>query len=159
MKKYLIATVLAIPAVAMGCAVTVIAFKGQNNSFDQLAFNDYIADRPNYCGVVYSWNEVKAAQRKITALQVPYQLYGFSKGAVTVHKILKQNLHKPPQYVITIGAYKTVDVDFTKYNIPYDNYFDLSGRGQQSPGIFLNVAHMQMQAAVNLRRVGIVAVP
>ncbi len=55
-----------------------------------------------------------------------------------------------PKYIITIGAYKTTDVDFTKYNIKFDNYFDYSGIGQKSPGVHIkNVSHLNMQKHVN----------
>ena len=159
MKKYLVDVILTVPAIVHACVGVVVAFKGLNDLFDDKAFAEYVASYPGYCGLSYSWHEHKLAQQTVDKLQVPYQLYGFSQGASTVHKILKQNLHKLPEYVITIGAYKTADVDFTKYGIAFENYFDFSGRGQKSPGIYLSVPHMQMQAAVNLRRVRIVAIP
>lgn len=159
MKKYLVTIILTVPVLVHACTAVVVAFKGLNDLFDHKAFAEYVATYPGYCGLSYSWHEHKLAQQTVDKLQVPYQLYGFSQGASTVHKILKQNLHKPPEYVITIGAYKTADVNFAKYGVPFDNYFDQSGTGQKSPGIFLNVPHMLMQSAVNQRRVGIVAVP
>jgi hypothetical protein len=55
-----------------------------------------------------------------------------------------------PSYVITIGAYKTTNVDFTRYQVNFDNYFDRSGLGSAGPGRYLpNVAHMKMQRRVN----------
>jgi hypothetical protein len=110
------------------------------------AFVQY-ADKIGYCARAYSWNDA-SAKAFIQTLPVPYQLYGFSKGAETVAKLLKSDV-KRPDYVITIGAYKTADVNFNKYNIRYTNYFDHSSIGQRSRGIFLNVPHMQMQQEVN----------
>ena len=54
-----------------------------------------------------------------------------------------------PEYVITIGAYKTTNVNFDKYGIKYNNYFDHSGLGQSSPGVFLDVSHNKIQQKVN----------
>ena len=158
MKKLLFSVFLLLPAIVHSCTGVVIAFKGKNDMFDNAAFKDY-HNSINYCGIAYSWQDGAKALTVIKTLQVPYQLYGFSQGASTVSNILKQTKTKPPEYTITIGAYKTANVDFTKYGIAFDNYFDFSGHGQKSPGIHLNVAHMKMQAAVNTRRVGIVAVP
>ena len=156
MKKIALALLLACN-LSYACTGYVIAFKGKDNVFDHKAFEAYY-NNLNYCGISYSWQNSAQAIQLIKTLQVPYQLYGFSQGASTVANILKQKLNQP-EYIITIGAYKTTDVDFTKYGIPYNNYFDLSGQGQKSPGIFLNVAHSKIQSEVNIRRVGIVAVP
>ena len=41
------------------------------------------------------------------------------------------------------------DVDFKKYDVKFDNYFDDSGRGQKSPGVFLSVSHSKIQKEVN----------
>lgn len=157
MKKLVLILAL-VCNLSYACQGYVIAFKGKDNMFDQKAFYNYYTNL-NYCGITYSWQDGAKALTVIKTLQVPYQLYGFSQGASTVSNILKQTKTKLPEYTITIGAYKTANVDFTKYGIAFDNYFDFSGYGQKSPGIFLNVAHMKMQAAVNTRRVGIVAVP
>ncbi len=142
------------------CSGYVLGFRGLNDVFDHKAFEVYYTNL-NYCGISYSWQNSKQATELIKTLQVPYQLYGFSKGAETVSRLLKTDLVRlnPPEYAITIGAYRTTNVDFTKYGISYNNYFDHSGQGQKSPGIFLNVAHSKIQSEVNNRRVGIVAVP
>ena len=110
------------------------------------AFTEY-ANIVGYCPRAYSWNDPQGV-KFVQDLQVPYQLYGFSKGAETVAQLLKTKI-KPPEYVLTIGAYKTVNLNFDSYKVRYQNYFDNSGQGQKSPGIFLNVPHMQMQREVN----------
>jgi len=135
-----------LPASVIACNGYVVGFKGLNDAFDMASFSQYAVNL-NYCAKAYSWNDANA-RAFIQTLEVPYQLYGFSKGAETVAKLLNTGI-KHPEYVITIGAYKTVDVNLNKYNIPYKNYFDDSGRGQQSPGLFLKVPHMQMQHEVN----------
>ena len=82
-----------------------------------------------------------------------YELYGFSQGAKTVGRILrrtKQDRVRMPGRITTIGAYYTVDVDFTVYDVPFVNYFDDSGRQTKSPGIQIyNVDHLGLQQAVN----------
>ena len=97
---------------------------------------------------MFKWEDISQAKALIDTTSVPYQLYGYSKGAETVARLLKQPIRRPV-YVITIGAYKTVDVDFSRYNIDNDNYFDAPGIGQTSPGVFLNVPHYKMQQEVN----------
>jgi len=138
---------LFLPIVANACSGYVFGFKGLNEHFDNEAFDVYVK-RIGYCSKTYSWNQEEDAKRVIKSLKVPYQLYGFSKGAITVSTLLKSEL-KRPEYVLTIGAYKTVDVNFDKYGVKYNNYFDDSGRGQRSPGIFLDVPHLMMQKEVN----------
>jgi hypothetical protein len=145
MKKYLI--LLLFPINSLACTGYVIGFAGLNDVFDKKAFSEY-ATKINYCARSYSWQQGDKARDFIESLQVPYQLYGFSKGAETVAKLLNTGI-KTPEYVTTIGAYKTVDLDFTKYHVPFANYFDDSGTGQRSPGIFLDVPHIKMQATVN----------
>lgn len=159
MKKLLLA-LLTISSTSYACTGYVIAFKGQHDIFDHKAFYGFYTNI-GYCGIAYSWQDSKQAVNFINQIQVPYQLYGYSMGASTISKLLKSDQlnYKLPEYIITIGAYKTTDVDFTKYNIKYDNYFDQSGQTQKSPGVFLNVPHNKIQTEVNNRRVGIVAVP
>lgn len=159
MKKLLIIPLLAYN-LTYACQGYVIGFKGIHDIFDSKAFSVYHSNL-NYCGISYSWQDSKKAIELIKTLQVPYQLYGFSQGASTVANILKDPVVKlhPPEYTITIGAYKTTDVDFTKYNIKFDNYFDQSGQGQKSPGVFLNVPHYKIQSEVNSRGVRIVVIP
>jgi hypothetical protein len=137
---------LLFPISALACDGYVVGFKGLNDAFDTPAFAQYV-NKTGYCAQAYSWND-STAKVFIQTLSVPYQLYGFSKGAETISKLLNTDI-KRPEYIITIGAYRTVDVNFDKYNIPYTNYFDHSGIGQRSRGIFLNVPHMQMQQQVN----------
>lgn len=136
---------LLFPVASLACDGYVVGFKGLGDAFDHKAFSEY-ANNTGYCSRAYSWNDPSAKQF-VQSLKVPYQLYGFSKGAETVAQLLKTGLK--PEYAITIGAYKTVDVNFTKYSVPFTNYFDSSGRGQRSPGVFLDVPHIKMQSTVN----------
>ncbi len=147
MKKLLLSTLLMLPFVANACVGYVVAFKGLNDSFDDTAFKTYVI-RNGYCGKTFSWNNHKDAIKFINSVNVPYKMYAFSKGAETISIVLKQVENKP-EYIITIGAYKTTNVDFTKYNITFDNFFDNSGIGQTSPGIYLNVPHNLIQKEVN----------
>ena len=122
---------------------------GLNDAFDHKAFGVYSANA-NYCYKTYKWQDKHKAQQYINALNVPYQLYGFSQGASTVGSLVRQGkLKKYPEYIITVGAYKTTNVDFSLTGIPFDNYFDYSGVGQTSPGTFILVPHYKIQQAVN----------
>ena len=147
MIKTIISFLLFLPLVANACNGYVIAFRGLNDVFDQSALNVY-ASRLAYCSKTFSWHKEKDAIEFISTINVPYQLYGFSRGAGSVATVLKQVKTKP-EYVITIGAYKTTNVDFGKYNVRYDNFFDNSGICQRSPGMYLNVPHNKIQSEVN----------
>lgn len=146
MKK-IILLILSLPIVASACNGYVIGFKGINDIFDESAFKDY-AKQMDYCSKSYSWNKIDSAVKFIDSLNTPYQLYGYSQGAWSVAKLLKKEHVAKPEYIITIGAYRTTDVNFDKYGIPYENYFDHSGKGQLSPGVFLNVPHSMIQREV-----------
>lgn len=146
MKKIIYAALL-LPTLAFACKGYVIGFKGKNDVFDHKSFTAY-ADRIEYCYKSYSWQDTNSAKLFINNTTVPYQLYGYSMGAVSVKKILTQDLRKP-EFVLTIGAYRTADVNFEKYSVKYANYFDRSGLGQTSPGTFLNVSHDKIQQEVN----------
>jgi len=148
MKKIIITFIISISSIAHACSGYIIGFRGKDNQFDQQAFNLY-ADRVGYCSNAYNWQQYKDAIKLIKTLSVPYQLYGYSQGAVTVANLLKIKDLTKPEFVITIGAYRTTDVNFDRYKIKYINYFDNSGRGQRSPGIFLNVPHSEIQREVN----------
>ena len=147
MKKYILSILMFIPIIAVACDGYVIGFKGEKDAFDISAFKEYVRQL-NYCSKTYSWNQRDDAINFIKQLKVEYQLYGFSKGAQTVSYLIKHKKLKP-EYVITIGAYKKTDVNFDSYEIKYNNYFDASGKGQLSPGTFLNVLHFEMQKEVN----------
>ena len=146
MVKFLVLAMF--PMNALACSGYVVAFKGLNDAFDNSAFNEYV-ERIEYCSRSYSWHDKKTAVKFINSLNVPYQLYAYSKGAETVSFLLRQGEIKKPEFILTIGAHRTANVNFEKYNIPYENYFDNSGIGQKSPGIFLNVLHSNMQKEVN----------
>jgi len=135
-------------ATSQACEIDVIAFKGLQGHFDNRAFNLYVAKHQG-CAYVFNWDETNKALALIQNNNRPYQLYGYSKGADSVRIVLEKT-NRLPKFVITIGAWRSVDLDFRKYNIPFKNYFDASGLGQKSPGLFLsNVPHYQMQAAIN----------
>ncbi len=137
-----------LPSIAHSCSGYVIGFKGKEDVFNYNAFTEY-ANNLNYCGQTYSWNEVASAAKHISYMNKPYHLYGYSLGAVSVKQILEIKTLRKPKFVITIGAYKTTDVNFNQYNVKYINYFDYSGLGQSSPGVFLNVSHDKIQREVN----------
>ena len=148
MKKLLF-LLLCLPTTSFACAGYVIGFKGLNDAFDQKAFMSY-ANRIGYCGKSYSWNEIVSPTRLISNTNLPYQLYGYSKGAVSIRNFLK-TVPRKPEFILTIGAYRTTDVNFDSYGIRYENYFDHSGVGQSSSGTFLNVSHDKIQQEVNKR--------
>lgn len=148
MKKSLTTFLFCLPIVTSACSGYVIGYKGINDVFDSKAFNEY-ANQISYCNHSYSWYQIDESVKLINSLNVPYHFYGFSKGAATVSEILKTKKVKKPEFIITIGAYKTTDVNFNRYDVKYKNYFDESGIGQNSPGLFLNVPHIEMQKEVN----------
>ena len=143
--RQLIAILMLWPTVALACSGWVIGFKGHNEVFDYEAFADYATNQGLWWRS-FGWQDSVEAKRFIQRLTTPYQLYGFSRGAETVATMLRQGVR--PRSVITVGAYRTVDVNFDRYGIPYRNYFDRSGQGQKSPGVFLDVDHNRVQRAV-----------
>lgn len=130
------------------CDSYVIGFRGLNRAFDQRAFDRY-ADMRGSCSLVYDYTEVVEAAEFIDYIQEPYELYGFSAGAVTIGQILPR-VARLPDYIMTVGALSSVNVDFSRYGVRFDNYFDDSGRHQRSPGRYIpGVAHDKIQAHVN----------
>ncbi len=146
MKKFLF-LLLCLPSTVFACKGYVIGFKGLNDAFDHQAFISY-ANHLGYCSKSYSWNEIKSPSKLISSTDVPYQLYGYSMGSSSIRTLLKTNVRKP-EFILTIGAYRTTNVNFDSYGIKYENYFDHSGLGQSSPGKFLNVSHSKIQQEVN----------
>lgn len=144
--RQLIAILMLWPAAALACSGWVIGFRGHNEAFDYEAFADY-ATNQGLCFRSFGWQDSAEAERFIQRISTPYQLYGFSRGAETVARLLRQGRVRPHS-VITVGAYRTVDVNFDRYGIPYRNFFDQSGRGQRSPGVFLDVEHHRAQRTV-----------
>jgi hypothetical protein len=133
---------------SVDCDSYVVGFRGLNRAFDQLAFDQY-ADRRGSCSLVYDHTEVAEAVGFIEHIQEPYELYGYSAGAVAVRRVLQQ-VKRLPQYAITVGALASVDVNFTPWGIQFDNWFDSSGRGSRSPGRYIpGVTHDRIQAHVN----------
>jgi hypothetical protein len=136
------------PPAESACDSYVIGFRGLNRAFDQRAFDRY-ADLRVSCSLVYDYAEVAEAVSFVDYIQEPYELYGYSAGAVTIGQILPQ-VSRLPEYVITVGALSSVNVDFSRYGIHFDNYFDASGRSSRSPGRYIpGVAHDRIQAYVN----------
>jgi hypothetical protein len=130
------------------CDSYVVGFRGLNRAFDQPAFDQY-ADQRGSCSLVYDYTEADLATQFVDAVAEPYELYGYSAGAVAVGQVL-QRAQRPPQYVITVGALASVDVNFARYGIQFDNWFDDSGRGSRSPGRYIHgVAHNRIQAYIN----------
>ena len=145
LRKLLIAFMLG-HTVAWACSGWVIGFRGQNEVFDYEAFADYAVIQGR-CFRSFSWNQGAEAERMLTAVKVPYELYGFSRGAETVRLLLERGSVRPDS-VITVGAFRTVNVNFDQHGIPYRNYFDRSGLGQLSPGVYLDVDHGRVQRTV-----------
>lgn len=147
MKKVLLLLSFLFTIPAYACSGYVIGFKGQDDIFDHGAFINY-ARHAGFCSKSFSWHKSNDAINYINKLNVPYEIYAFSKGAEVVHNVLKKVTRKP-EYILTIGAYKTTNVNFYSYGVPFMNYFDHSGKGQKGPGLFLNVPHDSMQREVN----------
>lgn len=130
------------------CDSYVIGFRGLGGQFDHQAFEQYAEQRAS-CSLVYNYTEVDEATVWIEAQGKPYELYGFSAGASSVAQVIPK-VSRKPDYVVTIGAWYSTNVDFAQYGIDFDNYFDDSGRQQRSPGTHVyGVAHYKMQEYVN----------
>ena len=147
MKKIVIKILFFIPIIANACTEYVIGFRGNNEVFDNSAFVEF-ATKQNKCYKSFAHHKINDAIKFIKFINKPYQLYGYSRGAQSIITLLKHNNIKPT-FIITVGAYYSVDVNFDRYNIPYQNYFDRSGIGQKSLGIFLDVNHNEIQKEVN----------
>jgi hypothetical protein len=152
MKKLIVIFLAFVITPVLSCEKYVIGFKGLRNVFDTRAFADYAIAQKS-CQQLFGHEQDQQAVKFISTLTVPYQLYGFSAGAATIGRILPvltKQATAMPEYIITIGAYKTTNVNFNSYNIKYDNYFDESGQGQKSPGTMINgVGHAKIQSYVN----------
>lgn len=146
MKKFLF-LLLFFPMLSYGCTEYVIGFRGKNNIFDNDAFITY-AKMQNKCYKSFAPYQITEANKFIKNIKKSFDLYGYSQGAQSIILLLKDEAIKP-NFIITIGAYHSVDVNFDRYNISYQNYFDDSGIGQKSPGIFLKVSHNAIQKEVN----------
>lgn len=127
----------------------VIGFTGLNESFDHEAFFTF-ASKKQLIPIALSWKQEDIALSIIAGSKGYYELYGFSKGASTVYSVVNKKSGRKPGCITTIGAYYSTNVDFSKFKIPFVNYFDTSGVGQKSPGIHIhNTEHLKMQAHVN----------
>ena len=148
MKLFLFLLLLATSVSQAECDSYVIGFLGAGGAFDQAAFDRY-AERNAACSLVYNSEEIIAAVNFINQTKGSYQLYGYSAGASSIVPVLRK-VQRMPNFILTIGAWYTTDVDFGDYEINFDNFFDDSGRRQQSPGIHVyNVSHGKMQEYVN----------
>jgi len=132
---------------ALACKDEVFVFKGLHGALDYRAAQQY-ADYNNLCLRVHDWQQHEKVIAKIEQHTAQYHLYGFSKGAESVMKVLER-VERKPAFVVTVGAYKTTNVDFSKFNVKFINVFDWSGQGQRSPGVFVNVPHYKAQQAAN----------
>lgn len=138
---------LLILSTTLNCNSYTIGFRGQNGSFDYKSFQEY-ALKNTECTKVFDFDQVNQAADFINRLDVPYELYGFSAGATAIKPLLKR-VKSMPRYIITIGSWHSIDVDFTEYEINFDNFFDGSGKGNKSPGIHVeNIPHGKMQEYV-----------
>ncbi len=152
MKYIIAAAVLSLQCTANACTGYVVGYKGMHDLFDKDAYNTYVAST-SYCSKVYSHWQVAESEKFIKTLKVPYQLYGYSAGARAISDVmplLRKHNSAMPELILTFGAYKTAKVNFTEYKVPFKNFFDGSGIGQTSPGVYLKVPHSKIQAEANL---------
>jgi hypothetical protein len=152
--KNLIFLLLFFSSDVFACDAYILGFRGANRMFDEKVFIEY-AHHHNMCWHIFNAEQSRQAIKLISQIKKPYELYGFSLGAETIRAILKEVRSKKmrkPNHVITIGAYRTTDVNFEKYDVSFINYFDESGKGQKSPGIYISgVPHNQIQKVVDSR--------
>lgn len=125
------------------CSKFIIAFRGLNDSFNYTAFNRYVAHK-KACAKVFSFHEINSATQFVNKLTKPYEVYGFSAGALSIRPVLRAAIRKPVM-IITIGAYNTSDVMLDEFGIDYKNYFDLSSIGSKRFGTFIEVSHFEVE--------------
>ena len=77
------------PPAESACDSYVIGFRGLNREFDQPAFDRY-ADQRGSCSLVYDYTEISEAVSFVDHIQEPYELYGYSAGAVAIGQILPE---------------------------------------------------------------------
>ena len=137
------------PSLCWGaCDSWAVGFGGRRDQFDHQAFAEWSSGRVS-CYRTFAWDQRTQALQFVRSLDVPYELYGFSKGAETVLWIMPR-VTRRPRYVITIGGWYSVNFDFGRWRVPFDNWFDSSGAGNTSPGVHVpHVRHSHMQAWVN----------
>jgi hypothetical protein len=128
----------------------IIGFRGMNEQFDTESFIIF-AQKRNLKPYVFSANQVSSAVRLIKSEKKNYELYGYSLGAVSVRETLtilkKENVHMPT-FIITVGAYRTTNVNFKDFDVNFFNFFDDSGKGSLSPGLYIPVPHHQIMRYV-----------
>lgn len=128
----------------------IIGFRGMNEQFDTEAFVQFALKR-NLKPYVFSHNQVLSAVRLIKSKKKNYELYGYSLGAVSVRETLtilrKENVYMPA-FIITVGAHRTANVDFKSFDVDFFNFFDDSGKGSLSPGLYISVPHHQIMRYV-----------
>ena len=144
--KFLLLVLLFVSSVASACDSYMIGFRGQGGVFNQKAFLQYALKRSD-CVKVFNFTDINQAIVFINKLDVPYSLYGFSAGASSIRRVLAK-VNKKPKYIITVGALYSTNVDFTATGIPFDNFFDDSGRGNKGPGTHIRISHGQIQQYV-----------
>jgi hypothetical protein len=70
-------------------------------------------------------------------------------GAASINammRVIERKRLPYPRSIITVGAYRTVNVNYKRYGVPFVNYYDNSGRG---PGKYINVPHNLIMREVN----------
>jgi len=129
----------------------IIGIRGSQERFDQQAFEDF-AKKRNLTPVITSPYYMDRALTVIKHHNGYYELYGYSLGAQTVKQIvayLHQTRGRMPDRIITVGAHRKTTVDFSGYNINFENYFDGSGKGNPAPGKHLIVTHDKIMRHVS----------
>jgi hypothetical protein len=152
--KYIFLILLLISHNCFGCDQYIIGFKGVNNLFDGVAFNQY-ATKQKACPITYNWDQAKLAVEFINGSKKQYQLYGYSKGAESIREVLP-NVKRKPCLIITVGAYHTAKVNYSVYGVRTKNYFDASGKRNIAPGVHIkDVNHQAIQSYVNKKYLGV----
>ena len=132
---------------ALACNSYMIGFKGLGGVFDTKAFNTYAARNVD-CSILFEHQQYAEAAELMSRINKPYELYGFSAGAASIIPFLKK-VKRQPRYIITVGAISSTNVDFSTYEINFDNFFDDSGKHNKSPGIYVrNMPHSKIQQYV-----------
>ena len=139
-------------SVSAGEQGILIGFRGIHGIFDNRAFEQF-AHKRHLVPIAVDADGEEAAVWLIENHHGYYELYGYSLGAKSIKPLMDTIVIEGlplPGHITTVGAYHTHDVDFSIYGVPFDNYFDNSGRRNKNPGQHIpKVPHLRIQAYIN----------
>lgn len=104
-KLILLITLPLITNLAFGadCSYEVVGISGNNNSFDNYNFNQYVRQK-KACAKVFPNGDIVKTVNYINSLNHPYEIYTYNNGADKVKDILDSNLKNNPTNIVNSGV-------------------------------------------------------